>query len=93
VEIGTTRPYPPTGLTSASWREVPIRYVYFVELTTTQDGVYLRALLAIADPASGDPYPHVVAYQGILYLEDGHTRVARDILRGCAGAYMRICEK
>lgn len=87
--IGTERPYPPTGLSTQQWRDVPIVFVRFDHLTTTQDGVFLHAVFGERRPGS-DVFPHVVEYEGILYLEDGHTRVAREFLRGYQAAYMRV---
>lgn len=91
MKIGTDRPYPITGLTSELWADVPLQYVVFDDLTTTQDGVLLHVLLDCErTPFSGDTFPHVVAHDGSLYLEDGHTRVVRDALRGYAGSWMRV---
>lgn len=93
MKIGTTRPYPPTGITSADWRTLPLTFVRFDTLTTTQDGIYLHALFGDAEPAGGDRFPHVVLHDGVMYLEDGHTRVAREYLRGYGGACMRIYDR
>lgn len=91
MKIGTDRPYPITGLTSELWADVPLRYVLYDDLTTTQDGVLLHVLLdRERTPFSGDTFPHVVAHDGVLYLEDGHTRVARNALLGYEGAWMRV---
>lgn len=81
-ENGT--PWGETGMTTAKWKELPGSLVLMSELIAMQDGVYLKALLDPYHivPFTGDPYVHVVSYDGKLYLEDGHTRVARLMLRG-----------
>jgi hypothetical protein len=81
VIIGTDRPYPATGIDTATWRTQPTRIVDVHDLTTTQDGVRLDGLLTGRTRSGSDDYPHVVVWDGRLYLEDGHTRVARAVLR------------
>ena len=76
------RPWPPTGLTSATWKQVPAEMVRLDDLVPTQNGVLLKALLEPSEPVGGDEYAHVVRWRGKLYLEDGHTRWARAKLRG-----------
>lgn len=89
LTVGNTRPYPPTGLTTRLWAGVGLEWVDFADLTTTQDGVSLAGLLG-HDQHSRDPYPHVVAWGGRLYLEDGHCRVGRAILRRHTRMSMRV---
>lgn len=93
MKVGTVRPYPPTGLTSEQWRDIEPTFVAFADLTTTQDGIYLHALLGHAEPKSGDTFPHVVAHEGVLYLEDGHTRAARRRLLGHRGIWARVLRR
>lgn len=90
MKLGTERPYPATGLTSELWLEIPQEWVWFNNMTTTQDGVHLHALLFGSCPYSGDEIPHTVLYEGRHYLEDGHTRVARAILDGELGMWCRV---
>lgn len=89
MRVGNTRPYPPTGLTTTQWRNIGLDLVAFDDLTTTQDGIYLHALFAPPRPES-DGFPHVVEWEGTLYLEDGHTRVVREYLRGYGSTLMRV---
>jgi hypothetical protein len=90
VIIQTERPYPVTGLNSEKWRDQPVEWVQFADLTTTQDGVDLAALLFGSRNYSGDSYPHVVVWEGQKFLEDGHTRMARAALLGATGMQCRI---
>lgn len=74
------RPYPPTGLTTARWAaEVPARNVEFTDLWLTQPGVNVLALFGLSDRIS-DQFPHVVTWQGLHFLEDGHNRLVRAAL-------------
>lgn len=86
------RIYPPTGLTSARWRsEVDPMPVYLCDLWLTQTGVRIAPLFGVTDgPASADIFPHVVAWAGELYLEDGHHRVVREALAGTRVMRMRV---
>jgi hypothetical protein len=88
------RPYPATGLTTARWKtEVDAMPVYLSDLYLTQQGVYIAPLFGLADlngNGSTDIYPHVVAWNGELYLEDGHTRVVRQALAGTRVMRMRV---
>lgn len=92
--IVSERPYPETGLTTARWaKEVGVELVTFGELMLTQTGVVIPALFGVTERIS-DEYPHVVQYQGIRYLEDGHTRVVRAALsRGLRAMPMRVCRR
>lgn len=85
------RPYPPTGLTTARWRaEVPARDVNFADVFLTQNGVRVGPLFGVTDRDS-DAHPHVVLWQGRLYLEDGHHRVVRTAMTGSRQAMsMRV---
>lgn len=76
------RPYPPTGLTTARWRaEVPTELVPFAGLWLTQTGVDILALFGYSTRLRvSDEYPHVVDWQGVRLLEDGHCRVVRAAL-------------
>lgn len=74
------RPYPPTGLTTARWAaEVPTELVAFTDLWLTQPHVDVLALFGHTSRIS-DGYPHVVEWQGIRLVEDGHCRVVRAAL-------------
>ncbi len=94
MRIGTSRPYPATGLTTALWRDVPLEFVRLENLVTTQDGVSIQGLLDRSSPAHpGDRFPHVVEHHGVLYLEDGHNRVCRLLLSGNTVTACRVLRR
>lgn len=76
-------PWGTSGQTSATWLNVPVEVIQISDLVATQPGVLLRALRDDApEPVGKDPFPHVILYDGIHYLEDGHHRVVRARLAG-----------
>jgi hypothetical protein len=93
VIIRYGHPYPETGLTTERWvKEVPIRLVALDELVTTQTHVSIASILHRHRRAA-DPYPYVVSYLGLLYLEDGHGRVVRAMLDGHTHYPCRVFER
>ena len=90
MQYGTTRPYGTTGLTRATWQRVPLRWINLDDLVFTQDGVYLENLLRHPHTSLTDYPPQVVEHHGTLYLEDGHSRVARALIRGVREARCRV---
>lgn len=90
MRIGDTRPYPPTGLTRETWQRIMPEWIDYHCLTTTQKGVYIDAVLQYWPSPESDAYPNVVAYQGRFYLEDGHTRIVRDLLAGFNAGWVRV---
>lgn len=76
-------PWGKTGMNTAKWLNIPTRQVVIRELIATQPGVLLHALTdQHTTTVGGDPTPHVIEWQGRLYLEDGHHRVVRAAIRG-----------
>jgi hypothetical protein len=83
-------PWPDTGMTSTQWLTVPASEVTIAELTATQPGLLLQALTGEPNPIGGDPTPHVIQWDGNLYLEDGHHRAARAALAGHTSITARV---
>ena len=75
------RPYPEHGLTLKQWSDIPPRPVRLDQLITTKRELALDKLLAEDSTFYGDLFPHVVEYQGSLYLEDGLHRALRAALQ------------
>lgn len=90
--LASRRPYPATGLSTERWiAEVPVQTVALADLTLTQAAVRILALFGAEPSYSRDRYPHAVAHDGRLYLEDGHTRVLRAYFEHAAPALaMRV---
>ncbi len=89
--IAEGRPYPPTGLTTARWREIRPEWISWCDVTTTQRHVSIEAMLGMLDgTGSTDDRPHAVEHEGRLYLEDGHNRMVRDLLEGRRYGYVRV---
>ncbi len=60
------------------------------ELTTTKRTLDLEALLAEDSTFFGDLFPHVVRWQGNLYLEDGLHRAVRTALHHRSIMHARV---
>lgn len=90
--IGDSRPYPDHGLTSRAWSDVPPRLVRLESLTTTKSTLNLHDLLAEDSTFYGDLFPHVISWQGRLYLEDGLHRALRAALQHRPALHARVLE-
>lgn len=89
--VGETRPYPEHGYrTPADWGAVPPRQVRLDRLITTQRMLDLGTLLDEDTTFFGDLFPHVVLWQGQLYLEEGVHRALRSALHGRKVMYARV---
>lgn len=78
-------------MTSRKWLDVPIRKVRIADLIAMQDGIYFAPLMTDdVTPVGGDRYPHVVEWRGQLYLEDGHHRATKAMLRHQATILARV---
>ncbi|GAA3761703.1 Arc/MetJ family transcription regulator [Spinactinospora alkalitolerans] len=80
-QVGTGRPYPEHGLAPRDWARIPPRQVRLDELVTTKSTLDLEHLLAKDSTFFGDLFPHVVHWEGRLYLEDGLHRALRSALQ------------
>lgn len=84
------RPYPSHGLSLREWAEIPPRQVRLDQLTTTKSELALDKLLAEDSTFYGDLFPHVVEWQGALYLEDGLHRALRAALQQRTQIHARV---
>lgn len=79
--MGETRPYPEHGLTHRQWAALPPQQVRLDDLVTVKRHLDLGSLLDEDSTFFGDLFPHVVGWQGDLYLEDGLHRALRAALQ------------
>jgi Arc/MetJ family transcription regulator len=84
------RPYPEHGLTMKQWAEIPPRPVRLDQLITTKRELALDRLLAEDSTFYGDLFPHVVHWEGGLYLEDGLHRALRAALQQRNSIHARV---
>jgi len=84
------RPYPDHGLTIREWAAIPPRPVRLDQLTTVKRHLALDRLLAEDSTFYGDLFPHVVQWQGDLYLEDGLHRALRAALQQRNSIHARV---
>ena len=74
-------PYPDHQTTLKDWADIPPRPIRLADLITTKRELALDKLLAEDSTFYGDLFPHVVEFQGSLYLEDGRHRALRAALQ------------
>ncbi len=86
------RPYPEHGLSMKEWAAIPPRPVRLDQLITTKRELALDRLLAEDSTFYGDLFPHVVQYDGGLYLEDGLHRALRAALQQRSVLHVRVLE-
>ena len=84
------RPYPDHGMTTRDWALIPPRQVRMDTLVTTKRELALDALLADDSTFYGDLFPHVVNWDGQLYLEDGVHRALRAALQQRTTIHARV---
>jgi hypothetical protein len=90
-KVANGRPYPATGLSPAKWREVSTKYVPIGELHATRAALSIAALAPdYREPHTADRLVHVVVWEGKLYIEEGHHRVAREALAGATHVNARV---
>jgi Arc/MetJ family transcription regulator len=91
--VGDSRPYPDHGLSSTrDWAAIPPRQVRLEELITTKSTLDLTTLLSEDSTFFGDLFPHVVRFQGELYLEDGLHRAVRTALHHRSIMHARVLD-
>ena len=84
------RPYPDHGLALRDWARIPPQQVRLDELVTTKRELRLDTLLDDDSTFYGDLFPHVVAWEGELYLEDGLHRALRSALQQRTVLHVRV---
>lgn len=89
-EVRDGKPYPEHGLSAKQWTEIPPRPVRLDQLITTKRELGLDRLLADDSTFYGDLFPHVVDWDGKLYLEDGVHRALRAALQQRTTIHARV---
>ena len=90
------RKFEPMNMTTQLWLSVPTQIVCISDLIFSQTHVSIEGLLNAQNKGNsfcGDAYPHVISYQGKLFLNDGHCRITMKLLSGETHAEVRIKEK
>ena len=83
-------PYPDHNTTLKAWSEIPPRPIRLADLITTKRELALDKLLAEDSTFYGDLFPHVVQWEGGLYLEDGLHRALRAALQQRTSIHARV---
>lgn len=86
------RPYPAHDLTLRQWAQVAPRQVRLDQLVTTKRQLALDVVLDDDSTFYGDLFPHVVQWQGELYLEDGLHRALRAALQQRTTLHVRVLD-
>jgi Arc/MetJ family transcription regulator len=89
-QVGQGRPYPDHTLTQREWAAIPPRQVRLDQLVTTKRELALDVLLDEDSTFYGDLFPHVVEWDGTLYLEDGLHRAVRAALQQRTAIHARV---
>ncbi len=91
--VGESRPYPEHSFTSQrEWGTLAPTQVRLDRLITTQRMLDLSTLFGEDSTFYGDLFPHVVHWNGQLYLEDGVHRALRTALQHRPIMYARILD-
>ena len=91
-QVGDERPYPDHARTTREWAGVPPRPVRLDQLITTKAVLDLRLLLSKESTFYGDLFPHVIQWQGELYLEDGLHRALGAALHQRSVLHARVLD-
>ncbi|RJQ80483.1 type II toxin-antitoxin system VapB family antitoxin [Pseudonocardiaceae bacterium YIM PH 21723] len=91
-DVRDGRPYPDHGLSTRDWSKVPPRQAALKDLVTTTKVLQLDRLLSEDSTFYGDLFPHVVQWNGELFLEDGLHRAVRAALQQRTVLHVRIFE-
>jgi len=91
-QVGEGRPYPDHAKSTREWADIPPRPVRLDQLITTKNVLDLQMVLAEDSTFYGDLFPHVIRWQGELYLEDGLHRALRAALHQRPVLHARVLE-
>ncbi|WP_258958371.1 type II toxin-antitoxin system VapB family antitoxin [Saccharopolyspora kobensis] len=91
-DVREGRPYPELRMSLRDWAAVPPRPVRMEELVTTTKVLHLDRLLSPDSTFFGDLFPHVVAWRGELFLEDGLHRALRAALHQRTVLHARVLD-
>ena len=91
-KVGEGRPYPEHNTSQRAWSVIAPRAVRLDQLITTKSQLDLSTLLSEDSTFYGDLFPHVVQWEGEMYLEDGLHRAVRAALRQRTVVHARILE-
>lgn len=91
-----TRPYHDEDIPSyEEMAKLPVTLVPITQLQPTQPMLRLDRLMDILDgnPAEGpDRFPHVIKYDGELWIHNGHTRWLAAAVAGSRKMFVRLWE-
>jgi Arc/MetJ family transcription regulator len=91
-QVGEGRPYPDHARSTREWADIPPRPVRLDQLITTKNVLDLQMVLDEDSTFYGDLFPHVIRWQGELYLEDGLHRALRAALHQRSVLHARVLE-
>jgi len=91
-QVGDGRPYPEHARSGREWAQIPPRPVRLDQLVTTKKVLDLQSVLSDDSTFYGDLFPHVVRWQGELYLEDGLHRALRAALQQRSVLHVRVLD-
>lgn len=64
------------GMTTERWMQLPVHELPIASLTPTQSTTNLLPAHAPNEITCADPHIHVLRLGGVLYVQDGHHRLA-----------------
>jgi len=91
-DVRDGRPYADHGLSARDWAKIPPRQMRLDEMTATKRELRLDTLLDEDSTFYGDLFPHAVAWNGEVYLEDGLHRALRAALQGRSLIHVRVLD-
>jgi hypothetical protein len=96
IKYDLKRAFEPMNMTTKLWLSIPVQKVCISDLIFSQTHVSIEGVLNAKAKGSsfcGDSYPHVINYQGKLFLNDGHCRITMKLLNGETHTEVRILNR